>query len=137
MFLAFIVAGAILVGVWDYLSPNLNGSTSGGVPSTSGIKGTVMAGPTCPVERIPPDPACADKPVATNISVYPYADPTHGVAFTTSDSRGNFSVSLPPGEYMITAGSNGVPYPRCSEATVTVDKGAYSTIAVSCDTGIR
>src|ERR1035437_9718286 len=35
----------------------------------SGISGTVLLGPTCPVERIPPDPQCAPKPYSTSINI--------------------------------------------------------------------
>lgn len=109
----------------------------GVLPYNSGIRGVVMAGPTCPVERDPPDPGCADKPVATNISVFRKSDLTHGVAFTTSDARGTFQVSLAPGDYVVMAGSNGVPFPRCTDTSATVDSSGYTQIAVSCDSGIR
>src|ERR1700704_5848784 len=46
------------------------GGTGGILPYHSGIRGNVMAGPTCPVERVPPDPACADRPLSTTITVF-------------------------------------------------------------------
>ena len=46
-----------------------SGGGSGILPYNSGIRGTVMAGPTCPVERDPPDPNCADKPLSVLVSV--------------------------------------------------------------------
>lgn len=111
---------------------------SGGIlPYNSGIRGTVMAGPTCPVERDPPDPNCADKPVATNISIFRTSDRTHGVAFATSDAGGNFQISLPPGDYIVMAGPNGVPFPSCTDTGATVGPSSYTEILVSCDTGIR
>jgi len=41
-------------------------SFAGGPPS---VKGTVTAGPVCPVERNPPDPSCAPRPVAGAVIV--------------------------------------------------------------------
>ncbi|MSR70482.1 hypothetical protein EXS62_00335 [Candidatus Kaiserbacteria bacterium] len=116
------------------------GGTGGGggiLPYNSGIRGVVMAGPTCPVERDPPDPACADKPVETNITVVRAVDPTRVVVVTTSNKQGMFEAPLPPGEYVIQAGPYGVPYPRCSDTRVSVQPNTYARVAVSCDTGIR
>ena len=96
-----------------------------------------MAGPTCPVERNPPDPACADKPVATNVTIVRAGDPTKVVVVTQSDAQGMFKVSLPPGNYVVQSGPYGVPLPRCSDVPATVGPSGYTTIAVSCDTGIR
>lgn len=113
-------------------------SSGGGIlPYKSGIRGVVMAGPTCPVERDPPDPMCADKPVTTNISIFRKSDPTHGVAFLTSDAKGTFQISVVPGDYIIMAGPNGVPYPRCADTLATVGPSGYTQVTVSCDTGIR
>ena len=75
-----------------------------------------MAGPTCPVERNPPDPACADKPVATNVTIVRAGDPTKVVVVTQSDAQGMFKVSLPPGNYVVQSGPYGVPLPRCRSA---------------------
>ncbi len=105
--------------------------------TSSGIKGTVMAGPTCPVERDPPDPQCADKPIQTNIWISSKINPQQVIATASSDTEGAFQVSLPPGEYVIQAGSSGVPYPRCNDTSATVGPAGYTAVTVSCDTGIR
>ncbi len=113
-------------------------STGGGIlPYNSGIRGTVMAGPSCPVERDPPEPGCADKPVATNVSVFRTSDPQRAVAVTHSSAQGTFQVSLPPGSYIIMSGPYGMPYPRCNDTTAVVDAAGYTEVVVSCDTGIR
>jgi len=44
------------------------GGGGGILPYATGIQGTVMAGPTCPVERNPPDPQCADRPLQTLVA---------------------------------------------------------------------
>ena len=105
------------------------------LPYATGIQGTVMAGPTCPVERNPPDPQCADRPLQTLVAIYRASDPVHAVVLTRSDAAGKFSASLPPGEYIVGAGEGMLP--RCNSTPATVESSGYTTIAVSCDTGIR
>ncbi|HSD12348.1 MAG TPA: Gmad2 immunoglobulin-like domain-containing protein, partial [Patescibacteria group bacterium] len=39
------------------------------VTGSTGVRGTVTIGPTCPVERIPPEPGCAPKPYATTLRI--------------------------------------------------------------------
>lgn len=118
---------------------NATSTTSGGrgniLPYNSGVRGVVSLGPTCPVERIPPDPQCADKGYATTIIVH--RDRT-GAAFAraTSDASGAFQISLPPSSYTLTAGS-GTMLPRCNPVDVTVGASGYVTADISCDTGIR
>ncbi len=101
----------------------------------SGVSGIVLLGPTCPVERIPPDPNCADKPYATLIAIFPASDPVHAKVITKSAADGTFSASLPPGDYTIGAGDSNLP--RCDHPTVTVPANGYATTTVRCDTGIR
>jgi hypothetical protein len=113
-----------------------SGSSGGGIaPYQSGIEGTVLAGPTCPVERNPPDPACADRPLATGVSVS-HKGSTDVFATTQSNAQGVFKISLPPGQYTVTAGS-GSMLPRCNPVDATVGPSGYAQVAVSCDTGIR
>lgn len=107
------------------------------LPATTGVLGTVTAGPTCPVEPDPPDPACAERPVAEAVLVF--TDPTGTeVAHVTSAADGSFSVELAPGPYRVTAepveGLMGTPGP----IEVEVVAGQPMTeIRVSYDTGIR
>jgi hypothetical protein len=109
--------------------------TNGIVAYSSGIEGTVSLGPTCPVERNPPDPGCADKPYPTIVSVrHAGSDPVF--ATVDSDTSGAFKISLPPGEYTITAGK-GSMLPRCASVNVSVGPTDYVTAPISCDTGIR
>ena len=112
------------------------GSSGGGIlPYHSGIRGTVMVGPTCPVERMPPDPQCADKPYQTLVAVFRASDAVHAVAFTRSGTDGTFEVSLPPGEYVVGAGESMLP--RCAQTPAIVGPEGYTQITVSCDSGIR
>lgn len=110
--------------------------TSGGIlPYNSGIRGAVVLGPTCPVERTPPLPQCADKPYATTISVS-HTGSSSVFATTQSGANGIFELSLPPGTYTVSA-QGGNTLPRCASQDVTVAPTGYVTITISCDTGIR
>lgn len=111
------------------------GSSGGILPYTSGIQGTISLGPTCPVERMPPEPACADKPYATTVRVY-HAGISAVFATAESNAAGIFKISLPPGSYTLTAGS-GSMLPRCASVSAEVGPSGYAIVHVSCDTGIR
>lgn len=119
--------------------PTATSITNGGggsiLPYNSGVRGTVLLGPTCPVERIPPDPACADRPYATTITVR-HAGASATFATGQSDATGAFTFSLPPGDYTLTA-SGGTVLPRCNPTDVSVPANGYITTDISCDTGIR
>ncbi len=118
--------------------PTAATSTGGGqgiAPYTSGVRGTVLLGPTCPVMRDPPDPQCADKGYATKVSVSRTGSSS---VFATgkSDTNGAFQFSLPPGNYTLTA-LGGKTLPRCSPTDVTVGPSGYTTTTIFCDSGIR
>jgi len=113
----------------------IGGGGGGILPYNSGVRGTVLLGPTCPVERIPPDPACAEKPYATAIVVY-HANSTMPFMLGNSDATGAFKFSLPPGDYTLKAGGTSM-LPRCNQIDVTVAANGYATADISCDTGIR
>ena len=113
------------------------GSASGQV-SHSGVVGRVLAGPTCPVERVPPDTGCAPRPLAARLRITRTGGSASG-RVVRSGSDGRFRVELGPGRYTITplrrAGS---PFPRPGPPqTVTVRPGHYSRVTVTYDTGIR
>ncbi|MEK7109155.1 MAG: hypothetical protein AAB919_01855, partial [Patescibacteria group bacterium] len=65
------------------------------------------------------------------------SDPGRTIATVQSDARGAFQISLPPGEYVVHAGSSGMSLPRCADATATVGPAGYTQVSISCDTGIR
>lgn len=104
-------------------------------PSKGTLRGQVLLGPTCPVERIPPDPACAPKPYKTTINIWSAltGSPYKSVA---TDASGGFTISLDPGAYVLRAMS-GSTYPRCSDLEVKVFAGKAQSVIMNCDTGIR
>lgn len=103
----------------------------------SGVKGKVLLGPICPVQRIPPDPNCEDKGFKTTIQVR-LQDPTKNSIFTSvdTDEEGGYIIALPPGEYKIQA-LGGKPFPTCNSRDITIKQHAVLEIDLSCDTGIR
>lgn len=102
----------------------------------TGIRGTASAGPTCPVERIPPDPACAPRPVVGALIVIRDASGAE-IAQGTTGAGGSYFVEIAPGTYMVepqpAKGLMGTPGPL----PVTVNDGFASTVDLDYDTGIR
>ena len=105
--------------------------------TTTMLSGIVRAGPTCPVVRDPPDPACQDRPVAGAEIVVVDAQGQE-VARTTSDAEGAFTLSLAAGEYQL------LPQPverllgTASPVPVVVVEGAdIEPVSIVYDTGIR
>ena len=104
----------------------------------SGVKGTVLFSPVCPVERIPPDPQCAPRPGVADIQLVP----PNGIvaAQVRAGTDGQFSVLVAPGSYAVSATAP-APGPgrgcQVEPAQVTVVAGAHATVVVRCDTGIR
>ncbi len=109
----------------------------GGLPGQSvGIlEGTVTLSPTCPIERMPPDPQCAPRPYVTDVHAVRLSN-GEIVASTKTTSEGVFVLDLPAGTYSIRAEDSGM-FPRCGEATVTISSGERKRVDISCDTGIR
>jgi hypothetical protein len=102
-------------------------------------KGTVhvqvLLSPTCPVERNPPDPACAPKPYETKITILdaqtnsPYKD-------YETDASGELTFSIDPGAYVLRVQSiNSLPY--CSDLKIEVTANKTQSVVINCDTGIR
>ncbi len=131
------------VGTVSTSSSGTTASTSGTTPPTPQpilsqkgvVRGQVLLGPTCPVERNPPDPACAPKPYQTTIRIQP-ANPSAPYTTISTDASGSFSVSLDAGTYTFQP-QGGNPLPRCNEMQVEVSSGQSQTVNLDCDTGIR
>ena len=100
-----------------------------------GVQGTVTVGPMCPVERDPPDPDCADQPLATHLAAMSEDGQRTFLEFD-SDSQGRFFIKLEPGPYVIrSAGPN--MYPYCQSEPFTVVEKLLGAVHVDCDSGIR
>ncbi len=103
-------------------------------PSTaaSGIRGTILLGPTCPVQQPGASPCLT--PYAATIVVTDSDD--RPVARTTAGPDGRFQVSLPPGEYVVLP-QPGNPFPQAQPLDVTVVPGQFADVQINYDTGIR
>ena len=134
-------AGCINEHLWTY-TVGSDGTLallheSGDPFAGGGISGVVTSGPVCPVERMSPDPACADRPVV-GATLIILGSGGGEVARVTTDGVGRFSVDLAPGSYTVepqpVAGLLGTP--PSQEVTVTgSDPGPMLSFAY--DTGIR
>lgn len=102
----------------------------------SGIRGTVILGPTCATGQEPGahEPVPCLTPYAAQLVIVDGDDVV--VARTTSDAEGRFEVTLPPGEYVV-APQGGDPYPIAQPIPVDVTPGTYVDIQINFDTGIR
>lgn len=111
------------------------GCVYGGGDVGSGIYGVATIGPTCPVEREPPEPACADRPFEGRLEVRRLDGGVVGVF--SPDAQGRFNVSLQPGEYALRAAGD-AHLPTCASAEpIRVLAGAWTRVVVACDSGIR
>jgi hypothetical protein len=102
--------------------------------SDTGVEGTVLFGPLCPVERA--DSPCPPKPIAAFITVTTAAGATVGTG--SSEPNGAFRIALAPGTYRLTArapgsGAFGVSKP----IDVVVVRGRYTHVDLMVDSGIR
>ena len=114
-------------------------SIGGATPTPpSGIKGTVILGPTCPVsggtESFNPVPEACLTPYAAQMVVLD--DENKVVAHISSGSDGTFQVDVAPGDYVVTPATTD-SYPIAQPVSVTVVPGQYVTIQINYDTGIR
>jgi hypothetical protein len=111
----------------------LAGCAPGTSSGSSGIDGTVLSGPHCPVGRA--DSPCPDLPVA-DATVVASDAAGHEVARATSGSDGRFRLPLPPGTYSLTIeGLVGIQSAKPVQVEVPVRGYARATVLV--DTGIR
>jgi hypothetical protein len=112
-------------------------SEEGDPVAATGIRGLVLAGPTCPVVTDPPDPGCAERPVAGAVLIVVDGAGAE-VGRVTSAADGSFAIALAPGAYRV------IPQPvdglmgTAGQVDVRVEAGEPSAqVAVAYDTGIR
>jgi hypothetical protein len=97
----------------------------------------VTAGPTCPVVTNPPDPACAERPVAGAMLLISDRNGTE-VGRVTAGQDGSFTFQLAPGAYRLipqpVEGLMGTAAPIDFEVEASQP---MTQVQVSYDTGIR
>ncbi len=103
------------------------------VPADSGLSGSALIGPTCPVVRA--DVPCPDAPYQAHFVVTRNG---REVLRFDSDEEGKFKVNLAAGEYILHAENpDGNMLPYAQDISFTVTAGAFTNIIVSFDSGIR
>lgn len=95
------------------------------------VSGTVMAGPTCPVEQV--GSPCPNRPVQTTVLILSRSGQV--VTSTRTDSHGRYSVHVAPGTYLVAVRTP--VWPRCPATRVAVEKSRPTRADLLCDTGIR
>jgi hypothetical protein len=102
--------------------------------SSSGVRGQVLLGPTCPVEQT--GSPCPDEPVE-GVEVRALAG-GETIAEAMSGEDGRFELVLPPGRYTLEAivGSDS-PGMFSKAVDVKVTAGAFVEVVVPVDSGIR
>ncbi len=133
-FIPVVIFLIICVGATTYfiLSGNKQGDPDKG---GTGIKGSVLLGPTCPVEN-PGNTACGHLPYQTQL-VVTASDQVQIVKEFSSDKQGMFSVMLPPGEYAIRSATVADTLPYCSSGPIKVTQGSVVSVTVNCESGLR
>jgi hypothetical protein len=101
------------------------------------LLGRVLAGPQCPVQQDPPQPECADQPVAGIEIVISGGEFGDLPAPFVTDEDGGLFVALEPGNYLVTGPDLdeylGTPDPL----SVVIEPGQQEEILLFYDTGIR
>ena len=115
-------------------APSESPADSAAVPQ-SGIEGTATAGPVCPVENVPPDPACAPRPVA-GVAIVIRAAGGAEVARVQTAADGTYHVDLTPGLYDVEPQPAAGVLGTAPAQRVTVGAGVL-TLDLAYDTGIR
>ena len=135
-FLKYLIFTVILIPVFFSCTEPTPMSGSGV------LKGKISIGPICPVERIPPDPACL--PTMETYKAWATAvwtlDKKAKVATLDPNLDGTYQIELPVGNYMIDfdvartgriGGSNILP------ALISIALGDTTNFNIDIDTGIR
>jgi hypothetical protein len=101
-------------------------------PPDSGVRGLVLFGPTCPVER--PGHSC-ERPYRASISIR--REPAGKlIARVRSASDGRFTATLRVGRYVLQP-RNGTPFPRAQSQTITVRRHRFTSVTIRFASGIQ
>ncbi len=142
-------AGCINQHTWNYTVSN-NGTVTlvseqggqvvdpidRGTPDPAQVTIRLVAGPVCPVERNPPDPSCAPRPVPGGLVVL--RDPSGAqVGQAVADAGGKVAFSVPGGAYYAEASAVEGLMRQAEPQAFSVPGGRNATIVMEYDTGIR
>ena len=106
---------------------------------TGFLEGIISIGPICPVERIPPDPACL--PTAETYKAYPVgvytANGVSKILQLMPALDGTFSSELPPGDYLVKLISNQNIGGGNLPVEISITSQEKTILDINIDTGIR
>jgi hypothetical protein len=108
------------------------GSASAAPGPHSGVRGVVLYGPTCPVQR--PGQTC-ERPYQATVTFSRASSPTVAARIRTG-TNGRFTVRLRAGRYLVKA-TNGAAHSRPPSQVVTVTAHHFTAVTIRFDSGIR
>ena len=97
------------------------------------VRGTALAGPTCPVEQIG-DTNCQPKPVQGEVQ---FIQDGEVVDTALIDANGKFAADIPIGSYIVTVDIGDNTFPTCPPVEFEVRGEIETVVDINCDTGIR
>lgn len=133
MRLVWVVVAIAIVGC---AGPSTSSGPSPSAAIQTGIRGLATAGPVCPVEKNPPDPACAPRPIAGAKVMIRDASGTE-VAMAVTGSDGVFFVELQPGDYVVEPQPVQGLMGTAAKQSASVSGGSVALVQLDYDTGIR
>ena len=102
------------------------------------LEGKVTIGPLCPVETVPPDPAC--QPSQDTYDAWPIviwtADKKTKIATIDPELDGNYFADLPKGSYLIDLDKQH-RFDKSLPALINIEPNETSLLNIDIDTGIR
>jgi len=104
-----------------------------GTEAGTGLRGTVLAGPQCPV--VQEGSPCPDEPMP-DVEVRALQNGAV-IGSTRTDTEGRFELLLRPGVYVLEAVLEGGGPPSAKPVNATVTQGGFAEVTVLVDTGIR
>ncbi|HLE22826.1 MAG TPA: hypothetical protein VI701_00810 [Anaerolineales bacterium] len=116
-----------------FLGWSLAACSGDGPPPDSGVEGRVWVGPMCPVAQ--PGVACPDRPLEAELDVFDSDGRIAARARSTAD--GAYRIPLEAGSYVLTPlpGNGGLPF--ASPLSIEVADGAWLSLDIYYDSGIR
>jgi hypothetical protein len=104
------------------------------------LKGVITIGPLCPVETVPPDPACL--PTAETYKSYPVvvltSDGKKKVAQLNPELDGSFSTELAAGSYLVVLENSQNSISRSNlPLMVSIKSDSDTLLNIDIDTGIQ
>ena len=133
-----LTVAAILAACLGPDAPVSGTGGAGGPTPTGRLQIEAVAGPVCPVERQPPDPACAPRPVKGAVVVVSPADGRDIlIGRGVTDGQGTVALDVPAGAYRVSGVDVAGLMGRPADVHAVVVAGAVTPVTLVYDTGIR